>query len=263
MGSLEGRIALVTGAGRERGIGHGIAMELARAGADVAVHARVWKDDPWPLREIAPLGRRVMTVQGDVTDRETGPRIAREIAEGLGPVDVLVNNAGVAGGSGSDLLGDYDDDLWYLAVEVNLNSVYLVTKAFLPGMVEAGSGAVVNISSIAGRGPRPRAGAYGASKFAVIGLTQQLALEYAPDIRVNCVCPGTVDTEEMEKTFARRDEVAGTPPGTAKAKRIAALPMQRQGRPEDIGKAVVFFASDDAGWITGQSLNVDGGQVMR
>jgi 3-oxoacyl-[acyl-carrier protein] reductase/meso-butanediol dehydrogenase/(S,S)-butanediol dehydrogenase/diacetyl reductase len=262
MASLDGRIALVTGAGRERGIGHGIAMELARAGADVAVHARVWRDDPWPLREIAALGRRVVTVEGDLTEPATAPRIAREVAAALGAVDVLVNNAGVAGGSGSDLLGDYDDELWYRAVDVNLNSVYLVTKAFLPGMVEAQSGAIVNISSIAGRGPRPRAGAYGASKFAVIGLTQQLALEYAPAIRVNCVCPGTVDTEEMEKTFARRDEVAGTPPGTAKATRVAALPMRRQGTPEDIGRAVVFFASGDAAWITGQSLNVDGGQVM-
>ena len=262
MGSLEGRIALVTGAGRRRGIGHGIVMELARAGADVAVHARRWDDDRWPLEEVATLGRRVLLVEGDVTDPTVGPRIAAEIADGLGAVDVLVNNAGVSGGSGSDLIGDYEDELWYQAVEVNLNSVYLITKAFLPGMVAGGSGAIVNIASIAGRGARPRAGAYVATKFGVIGLTQQLALEYAPTIRVNAVCPGTVDTDEMEKTFARRDAVAGTEPGTAKQRRIDALPLKRQGTPEDIGKAVVFFASDDADWITGQSLNVDGGQVM-
>jgi 3-oxoacyl-[acyl-carrier protein] reductase/meso-butanediol dehydrogenase/(S,S)-butanediol dehydrogenase/diacetyl reductase len=262
MGSLDGRIALVTGAGRARGIGRGIALELARAGADVVVHARVWEGNPWPLEEIPALGRRAMTVAGDVTRRDDVARIVEEVSAGFGTVDVLVNNAGIAGGSGSDLLGDYDDALWYSAVEVNLSSVYLVSKAFLPGMVEAGAGTIVNISSIAGRAARPRAGAYVATKFAVIGLTQQLALEYAPAIRVNCVCPGTVDTEEMEKTFARRDAVAGTPPGTAREKRISALPLQRQGRPEDIGKAVVFLASDDAGWITGQSLNVDGGQVL-
>jgi NAD(P)-dependent dehydrogenase (short-subunit alcohol dehydrogenase family) len=260
--SLAGRIALVTGAGRRRGIGHGIVMELARAGADVAVHARVWDEQPWPLEEVRALGRRVLTVEGDLTEPGTARRLVDEIAGGLGTVDVLVNNAGVAGGSGSDLLADFDDELWYQAVDVNLNSVYLVTKAFVPGMVAAGSGAIVNISSIAGRGARPRAGAYVATKFAVIGLTQQLALEYAPAIRVNAVCPGSVDTEEMDKTFVRRDEVAGTPPGTAKAKRIASLPLQRQGTPEDIGRAVAFLASGAADWITGQSLNVDGGQVM-
>ena len=105
-------------------------------------------------------------------------------------------------------------------------------------------------------------GAYVATKWALIGLTRQLALEYAPTIRVNCVAPGTVDTEEMDKTFARRDELAGTESGTAKAKRVAPLPLQRQGQPEDIGKAVAFLASDAADWVTGQTINVDGGQVM-
>jgi 3-oxoacyl-[acyl-carrier protein] reductase/meso-butanediol dehydrogenase/(S,S)-butanediol dehydrogenase/diacetyl reductase len=262
MGSLDGRIALVTGAARKRGIGRGIAEQLARAGADVAVHARVWDEEPWALEAIGALGRRVLAVEGDLTDRETVANIADEIATGLGTVDVLVNNAGVAGAAGRDLLADYDDEQWYRTVDVNLNAVYLVAKAFLPGMVASGRGAIINISSIAGRGGQPRMGAYVATKFAVVGLTQQLALEYAPTIRVNCICPGTVDTEEMDKTFARRDALAGTPPGTAKAKRVAALPVQRQGRPEDIGKAVAFLASDDADWITGQTVNVDGGQVM-
>lgn len=262
MGSLDGRIALVTGAGRRRGIGHGIALQLARAGADVAVHARAWDEQPWALEEIAALGRRVQTVEGDLTDRAAVARIAHEVAEGLGAVDVLVNNAGIAGGAGRDLLADYDDEQWYRTVDVNLNAVYLVCKTFVPGMLANGGGAIVNISSIAGRTGQLRMGSYVASKWAVIGLTQQLALEYAPAIRVNCICPGTVDTDEMDKTFARRDALAGATPGSAKEKRIAALPLKRQGRPEDIGDAVVFFASDAADWITGQSLNVDGGQVM-
>jgi NAD(P)-dependent dehydrogenase (short-subunit alcohol dehydrogenase family) len=260
--SLEGRIALVTGAGRRRGIGRGIAMELARAGADVAVHARAWDEDPWPLEEIPALDRRVLAVEGDLTEPGTATRIAGEIADALGPVDVLVNNAGVAGGAGRDLLADYDDEQWYRTVDVNLNAVYLVIKAFLPGMVAGDGGAIVNISSIAGRAGQPRMGAYVATKFAVIGLTQQLALEYAPAVRVNCVCPGSVDTEEMDRTFARRDALAGAVSGTAKEKRIAGLPLKRQGRPDDIGRAVAFLASDDADWITGQTVNVDGGQVM-
>jgi NAD(P)-dependent dehydrogenase (short-subunit alcohol dehydrogenase family) len=262
VGSLDGRIALVTGAGRARGIGRGIALELARAGADVAVHARAWEEDRWPLEEIAALGRRVITVAGDLTQRDAVARLQDEVAAGLGTVDILVNNAGIAGGAGYDLLADYDDQQWFSTVDVNLNAVYLVTKAFLPPMVASGGGAIINISSIAGRGGQPRMGAYVATKFAVIGLTQQLALEYAPAIRVNCICPGTVDTEEMDKTFARRDALAGASSGTAKAKRIAALPLGRQGRPEDIGGAAVFLASDAAGWVTGQTINVDGGQVM-
>jgi NAD(P)-dependent dehydrogenase (short-subunit alcohol dehydrogenase family) len=262
MGLLHGRIALVTGAGRRKGIGRGIALELARAGADVAVHARAWEQDPWPLEEIPALGRRVLAVEGDLTERATAGRLAGEIADGLGAVDLLVNNAGIAGGAGKDLLADYDDEQWYRTVDVNLNAVYLVTKAFLPAMVAGAGGAIVNVASIAGRQGQPRMGAYVATKWALIGLTRQLALEYAPAIRVNCVAPGTVDTEEMDKTFARRDTLAGTESGTAKAKRVAALPLQRQGQPEDIGKAVAFLASDAADWVTGQTINVDGGQVM-
>ena len=139
MGSLDGRIALVTGAGRRKGIGRGIALELAHAGADVAVHARAWDQDPWPLEQIAALGRRVLTVEGDLAERGTAARLAAEIADGLGTVDVLVNNAGIAGGAGQHLLADYDDEQWYRTVDVNLNAVYLVTKAFLPGMVAAGA----------------------------------------------------------------------------------------------------------------------------
>ncbi len=160
MGSLDGRIALVTGGGRRKGIGRGIALELARAGADVVVHAREWEPDPWPLEEITALGRRTLVVEGDLTERDVAPRIAAEIADGLGTVDVLVNNAGIAGGAGKHLLADYDDEQWYRTVEVNLNAVYLVTKAFLPPMVAAGGGSIVNISSIAGRSGQPRMGAY-------------------------------------------------------------------------------------------------------
>jgi len=175
---------------------------------------------------------------------------------------VLVNNAAVPGGAGADALLELDDELWYRTVDVNLNAVYLVTKALLRGMLDAGHGAIVNISSVAGRAGQPRMGAYVATKFAIVGLTQQLALEYAPSIRVNCVCPGSTDTDMMDGTFARRDAAAGAPPGTAKAARIESLPLERQGRPEDIGRAVAFLASGDAAWITGQTLNVDGGQRM-
>jgi NAD(P)-dependent dehydrogenase (short-subunit alcohol dehydrogenase family) len=262
MTSLEGRVALVTGAGRRRGIGRGIALELARAGADVAVHARAWDEEPWAPEEIGALGRRVVCVEGDLTDPALVRGIADDIGTRLGVVDVLVNNAGVAGGAGEHALLDVPDELWLRTVDVNLNAVFHVTKAFLGGMVDAGRGSIVNISSVAGRAGQPRMGAYVATKFALVGLTQQLALEYAPAVRVNCVCPGSTDTDMMDGTFARREAVAGAEPGTAKAARIASLPLKRQGQPEDIGRAVAFLASDDAAWITGQTLNVDGGQRM-
>jgi 3-oxoacyl-[acyl-carrier protein] reductase/meso-butanediol dehydrogenase/(S,S)-butanediol dehydrogenase/diacetyl reductase len=272
---LAGRVALVTGAGRRRGIGRGIALELAHAGADVAVHglARAPAEQPAAEREagwlgvasladeLRALGRRAVAVEGDLTNRDDVARVVAE-AGSLGPVDLLVNNAAIPGGAGEDLLADLDDELWYRTVDVNLNAVYLTTKAVLPAMQAAGQGDIVNISSVAGRAGQPRMGAYCATKFAVIGLTQQLALELAPAIRVNCICPGSTDTDMMDGTFARREATAGAAPGTARAARIASLPLRRQGTPEDIGRAVAFLASPAAGWITGQTLNVDGGQRM-
>jgi NAD(P)-dependent dehydrogenase (short-subunit alcohol dehydrogenase family) len=261
---LEGRVALVTGAGRRRGIGSGIALELARAGAAVAVHGSGSSPDELAevVASVAACGGRVLSVEADLTDRDAVRAMARQVESGLGVVDVLVNNAAVAGAAGQFDLLELDDEIWYQTVDANLNSVYLVTKAFLRGMVDAGRGSIVNISSAAGRAGQPRMGAYCATKFAVIGLTQQLALEFAPAIRVNCVSPGSTDTDMMDGTFARRDASAGAAPGTAKARRIAGLPMRRQGLPADIARAVVFLASDAAEWITGQTLNVDGGQQL-
>ena len=273
--ALQGRVALVTGAGRRRGIGRGIAVELARAGADVVVHGLARRPEEQPAGEreagwagvasladeVRAMGRRAVAVEGDLTDSDAVARVVAAAAE-LGTVDLLVNNAAVPGGAGQAPIADLDDELWYRTVDVNLNAVYLVTKAVLAGMLTAGAGDIVNISSVAGRAGQPRMGAYCATKFAVIGLTQQLALELAPDIRVNCICPGSTDTDMMDGTFARRDAAAGAAPGTARAARIAALPMRRQGTPSDIGRAVAFLASPAAGWITGQTLNVDGGQRM-
>jgi NAD(P)-dependent dehydrogenase (short-subunit alcohol dehydrogenase family) len=264
MPSLQGRVALVTGAGRRRGIGSAIAVELARAGADVAVHGS--GRDPEELaavaERVASFGRRVVTVEADLTDRAAVGAMARKVDMRLGVVDILVNNAGIAGSAGLHNLLELDDEVWYRTVDANLNAVYLVTKAVLGGMVETGGGAIVNIGSVAGRVGQPRMGAYCATKFALIGLTQQLALEFAPTVRVNCVCPGSTDTDMMDGTFARRDELAGAAPGTAKAARIAGLPLARQGQPSDIARTVAFLASEDAAWITGQTINVDGGQQM-
>jgi 3-oxoacyl-[acyl-carrier protein] reductase/meso-butanediol dehydrogenase/(S,S)-butanediol dehydrogenase/diacetyl reductase len=274
--SLSGRVALVTGAARRRGIGRGIALELAASGAAVVVHgaprapadlppeeqAAGWTGASSVAEEIVAAGGRAIAVEADITDAAAvGDAVARG-EEALGTIDILVNNAGIAGTTGADDLVALDDTVWHRTVDVNLNATYLVSKAVLPGMLAAGRGVIVNISSLAGRTPFARFGAYGATKAAMIGLTQQMALEFAPTVRCNCVCPGSTDTDMMDGTFARRDAVAGAPAGTAKAAAIARIPMGRQGTPADIAKAVRFLASDDAAWITGQTLNVDGGQRM-
>jgi NAD(P)-dependent dehydrogenase (short-subunit alcohol dehydrogenase family) len=204
----------------------------------------------------------VLAVEAELTDPVAVRAMVAAIEERLGAVDLLVNNAGVAGSAGQYDLLELDDEVWYRTVDANLNAVYLVTKAVLGGMVAGDGGVIVNMSSVAGRAGQPRMGAYCATKAAVIALRQQLALEFAPRIRVNCICPGSTDTEMMDGTFARRDAAAGAAPGTAKATRIAGLPLQRQGRPQDIADAVLFLASPGADWITGQTLNVDGGQRM-
>ena len=256
---LNGRVALVTGSGRRRGIGAAIALELVRSGATVAIHGS--GSDPEALAAVsAQLGPGTLAVQAELTDHDAVAQMVDEVSSRLGTIDVLVNNAGIAGSAGLHDLLELEDEVWYRTIDANLNAVYLVTKAVLRGMVDAGRGSIVNIGSIAGRVGQPRMGAYCATKFALVGLTQQLALEFAPTVRVNCVCPGSTDTEMMDGTFARRDAAAGAPPGTAKAARIASLPLGRQGIPADIARAVAFLASDEACWITGQTLNVDGGQ---
>lgn len=263
MPDLTGRVALVTGSGRQRGIGAGIALALARCGADVAVHGSGRSPEELAAveAEVAALGGRVISVEADLTDRDAVGALAAAVESRLGTVDLLVNNAAVAGTAGLHDLLELDDEVWYRTVDANLNAVYLVTKAFLGDMV-AGGGAIVNIGSIAGRVGQARMGAYTATKFALVGLTQQLALEFAPKVRVNCVCPGSTDTDMMDATFARRDELSGAPAGSAKAGRVERIPLGRQGVPDDIGRAVAFLASGDAAWITGQTLNVNGGDLM-
>jgi 3-oxoacyl-[acyl-carrier protein] reductase/meso-butanediol dehydrogenase/(S,S)-butanediol dehydrogenase/diacetyl reductase len=264
MPDLHGRIALVTGSGRRRGIGSAIALELAAAGADVVVHGSGRDPDELAAAaaEVGAHGQRVTAVEADLTDRDAVRAMAARIEAEMGVVDILVNNAGIAGTAGLHDILELDDEVWYGTVDANLNAVYLVTKAFLGGMVDAGRGSIVNISSLAGRTGQPRMGAYCATKFALVGLTQQLALEFAPAVRVNCVAPGSVDTAMMDGTFARRDQLAGASAGTSKAARITSIPLARQGVPEDIARAVAFLASDDAAWITGQTMNVDGGNRM-
>lgn len=278
MADLTGKVALVTGAARHRGLGRAIALRLAQDGADLVVTGRRRAPEELPdnereigwngvaslAAELESLGRRALAVEADVTNRDDVERMVREARERFGRIDILVNNAGVPSGAGDSPILDMDERLWYETVDVNLNGVFLVTRAVGRLMRERGEGgSIINISSTAGRRGIPDYGAYCATKFGVIGFTQQLATELARhDIRVNCIAPGSHSTDMMDGTIRRTAAKFGvTTEQVTTGIRGAAL-MGRQGLPSELAASVSFLAGDDSSFVTGQTLNVDGGAHM-
>ncbi|MEO8458799.1 MAG: 3-oxoacyl-ACP reductase family protein [Chloroflexota bacterium] len=277
--SLAGKVAIVTGAGRMRGIGRAIALRLAEDGADVVVTARgrQHEDFPEPERhaawhgvqsvanEVRDLGRRSLAFDVDVTKPgEVQTMVDRTVAE-LGRIDILVNNAGLAIVSGKKDIWEVDDDQWLREIDVNLNGVFYCSKSVARVLVDQKQGgAIVNISSLAGRLAQPQYGGYTPAKFAVVGLTQSLALELAPHkVNVNCVAPGSTDTDMMDGTFRRTGERMGVPFEAIKTGVAHFIPLGRQGDPGEIASVVAYLASPAASYITGQTVSVDGGAIMR
>lgn len=242
------RTALVTGS--SRGIGRGIALELARQGWDVCVnYLRQGQAAQAVAEEILQLGQNAIAVQADVAQGAAVDAMVRQAEEELGPISLVVNNAGIAGQA---LFQDITDEMWNRYLAVNLGGARNAIRAVLPHMLEEKSGCIVNISSIWGLRGASCETVYACTKAALIGLTRSLALELAPSgIRVNCVAPGVINTD-MVQVLGRqtlRDLVEQTPLG-------------RLGTPEDIAHAVAFLASDKAGFITGQVLGADGGFIV-
>ena len=240
---------LVTGS--SRGIGAGIARRFAREGHRVAIHYRAEEAQARALYdELASAGNSVMLVSGDIAREDEAKQIVSRVRERFGFIDVLVNNAGVA--LPTQLITDTTLADWNRVMETNVTGMFLVTNAVLPEMVSQKRGAIVNISSMWGITGGSCEVAYSSSKAAVIGFTKSLAKEVAPSgIRVNCVAPGFVLTD-MTRGF---DEgvIAGICEET---------PLLRAGTPEDIASAVLFLASEEASFITGQVLSVDGGRCI-
>lgn len=247
--SLEGRTALVTGA--SRGIGRALALGLAAAGADLAVSAR----DEQALQEVAKeaeaLGRKAIVLPADVTDANACHQLVTDAVEGLGRVDVLVNNAG-----GSSYMGPFTDlqfKGWEKTMRLNVDSLVHLCQATGRHMVARGSGSIINVSSVAGLAATPLLAAYGASKAAVISLTKTLAHEWGPSgVRVNALCPGWTRTDLNRSLWDGPD---------AGAALVANQPLKRWATVEEMVGPTVFLASDASSYVTGQCLVVDGGQT--
>jgi 3-oxoacyl-(acyl-carrier-protein) reductase len=245
---LKGRVALVTGG--SRGIGRAIALALAEEGADVAVN---YQRNEAMAREVAQAiertGRASDVYQADVSDPTQVQRMRDAILKRFERVEILVNNAGI---NRDKSFAKMDDDTWRSVISVNLNGVFYCTKAFLEGMATRGYGRIINISSIVGQMGNFGQANYAAAKAGLFGFTKTLARELAgKGITVNAIAPGFIETEM----------VAGVP-DDVKQKLLAQIPLRRFGKPEEIAKAVVFLSSEDASYITGQALSVNGGMYM-
>lgn len=256
--SLAGHRAVVTGAGR--GIGRSIAQALADAGADVAVTARTASELEQLVAAVQARGRKGLAVPCDVMDAEQVQRMAKTVIEGLGGVDILVNNAGNAG---SHKFLNHPDELWHRMLAVNLTSVYYVSKAFVPTLIEQRRGRIINIASIASRVGGRYIAAYTAAKHGVLGLTRALAVELLPyNITVNAVCPGYVDTPMTDTSVSNISARTGMTEAQAREELAKTSPQKRLIEPEEIAAIAVFLAQDISKGITGQAINIDGGGVM-
>jgi 3-oxoacyl-[acyl-carrier protein] reductase/meso-butanediol dehydrogenase/(S,S)-butanediol dehydrogenase/diacetyl reductase len=279
MGMLDGKVAIVTGAGRMRGIGRAIAARLAAEGADVCVsalprgpetfpeHEREagWRGSESVAEEVRAAGRRAAAIDCDVTEAAEVERLFDATVRELGRFDILVNNAGLALVAGAKNLWETDDDEWRREIDVNLNGVFHACKAAARRLVDQGEGGrIINISSLAGLKAQPQYGGYTPAKFAVNGLTQMLALELAPHrVTVNAVLPGSTDTDMMDGTFRRTAGRMGIPFEAVKGGVRNFIPLGRQAAPAEIAAAVAYLASPDADYVTGQVISVDGGAGLR
>ncbi len=246
--SLAGQTALVTGG--SRGIGRATALLFARAGADVALtyHARAADADA-VAAEIRSLGRRALTVGGDLADPAVSERLVDAVRRTFGRLDCFIANAGIWPPDEVPL-GRLTAERWRATMAANLDAVFLSTRAAL-GLMGPG-GRVVIVASTAGQRGESFHSDYAATKGAVIALTKSLAIEYAPDILVNCVAPGWVDTEMCTDAFA----------GGGRARVEATIPLRRIPPPEDIAGPILFLCSDLARHVTGEIVNVNGGSVL-
>ena len=246
---LRGKKALITGAGR--GIGQAIARAYAREGASLALAARSLAELEQTAGEARALGACATVIQVDVTDKDAVEAMAKKALEDLGQIDILVNNAGIVGPIGA--LEDNDVEAWVRTIQVNLVGTYLCCRSVIPAMARSGGGRIINLSGSGATSAPYHLSAYGSSKAAIIRLTEILSLELADkNIQVNAIAPGLTESEGVK---------ANTGFDMARAPTIATRSIKREMLPEDLLGTLMYLATSDSDFVTGQTLNVDGGKV--
>ncbi len=245
---LQGKNALVTGG--SRGIGKAIALELAKQGANVAINFTSNEEKALEVvKEIEGYGVKAVSIKGNVTDNTDVENMISTFNENFDTLDILVNNAGV---TKDNLLIRMKEEDWDGVMDVNLKGVFLTSKAVARKMMKQKSGKIINLSSVVGVMGNPGQGNYCASKAGVIGFTKSIAKELGgKNITVNAIAPGFIETDMTEVLSDK-----------AKEAMLGSVPLKRPGKPEDVARLVSFLSSEDADYITGQVIHVDGGMVM-
>ena len=255
---LEGKTALVTGAGR--GIGRAISIALAAEGVKTGVSARTRSELDEVVGTIQSAGGQAASFEANLADRAAPGRLVREVADSLGPIDILVNNAGVGSSSNPRPILEFDDDFWDLSIAVNMTAPYLLSREALPGMLERGWGRIITVASINSRRASLHGAAYAATKHGVLGFMRTLATETAADgITANCICPGPVKTLMNDKRIEYDARRLGR--NLEEHERMQ-TPIGGRLVPDDIAPMAVYLASDQGRMITGQAYNIDGGVLM-
>ncbi|MCG9133965.1 SDR family oxidoreductase [Candidatus Poribacteria bacterium] len=277
MSNLKGKIALVTGAAGEFGLGRAIAVKLAKEGADVVVNDVVEKpynldESEWRglqdvVSEIKSIGRRSFGLVVDITNADQVAAMIEEIVSKFGRIDILVNNAGSKPGKDRVLAVDLDEKEWDRVIKVNAKGTFLSSQAVARHFIEKRiHGKIINISSVVGKEAMPKYAAYSASKFAIIGLTQALALELAPyQINVNAVCPSLVDTErvtQLVNALTENNEQFKDKYAELIQNRSGLVPLGRLATRTDVANTVSFLASEQSNFLTGLSIPVAGGSMV-
>jgi NAD(P)-dependent dehydrogenase (short-subunit alcohol dehydrogenase family) len=282
MTGLQGKVALITGAGGLKGVGRATALQLAREGVDMALTdvqrppedlppgevRQQWHGIDSVAEEIHSTGRRCLPVYCDLGDSAQIQTMVQQVLRHFGRIDILVNNARAIIGRDKVPITELREDVWQHFLAINTTAVFLCTKYIGQDMVQRGQGGrIVNIASDAAKRGSAMGAAYSASKFAVLGLTQAAALDLAPHgITVNAICPGPINTNRLSYWEQAQAETRGIPLEEFRAQLVAAMarnnPLGRIAEPEDVANLVVFLASAEASFITGQAYNVNGGLLF-